>query len=170
MNTTFRVRSVQGITLIELMTTVVIIGLVAGMAAPKFERAYKRIQFRSTTRDITSTMKLARSMAVASKDQYGIFFDPAQRTVTLFRDQVNLSNFAFESGDSTIRVDTLPTEFVYMSTDVGNNVIAFRANGSAGFTGGGNIYTMALSDDIVGIQTLNVLASTGRVHSDQWYY
>lgn len=152
------------------MTTVVIIGLVAAMISPKFEKAYKRMQFRSATRDITSTLKLARSMAVTSKDQFGVYFDSGERTVTLFHDRVDLSSFDFASGDSAIRVDTLPEEFSYLATDVGNNVITFRANGSSGFTGGGNVYTIAYSSDLVGIQALNVLASTGRVHSEQWYY
>lgn len=165
-----RILGVRGITLIELMTTVVIIGIMAAMISPKFEKAYKRMQFRSATRDLSSTLKLARSMAVTSKDQYGVFFNTSDRTVTLFRDIADLSSFNFVTGDSTIRVDTLPEEFSYIATDVGNNVITFRANGSAGFTGGGNIYTIAYCSDLVGIQSLNVLASTGRVHSDQWYY
>jgi prepilin-type N-terminal cleavage/methylation domain-containing protein len=165
-----RILADRGITLIELLTTVVLIGIIAAMISPKFERAYKRMQFRSATRDVTSTLKLARSMAVTSKDQYGVYFNSGDRTVTLFRDKADLSSFNFTSGDSAIRVDTLPVEFSYLATDVGNNVITFRANGSAGFSGGGNVYTIAYCSDLVGIQSLNVLASTGRVHSDQWYY
>ena len=52
-----------GITLIELLITVVIIGIVAAMAAPRFEIAYNRMKFKSANRDMVSSLKLARSTA-----------------------------------------------------------------------------------------------------------
>ncbi len=165
-----RFQSKSGVTLLELMITVVIIGLASAMAVPQLARTYRRLQFRSEIKDMTSSLKLARSMAITTKNQYGVYFDTGKRTVTLFKDVVNLSNYDFASGDSLIRVDTLPSQFTYLGTDIGNNAVVFLPNGTAGFTGGGNVYSIAASSEVVGIQSTNVLASTGRVHTQFWYY
>ncbi len=159
-----------GITLIELLITVVIIGVVAAMAAPRFEIAYNRMKFKSANRDMVSTLKLARSMAITDKAQYGMYFDATAKTYTLFRDGAD-SSYAYEpSIDSAVRVDTLPSEFNYVATDLLGNVLFFRPNGSADFSGGGNVYSMAYSNKVIALFDSNILASTGRVHSESHYY
>ena len=163
-------KSQTGITLIELLITAVIIGLVATMAVPRFQIAYERLEYKRANRDMTSSLKLARSMAVTNKSQHGVVFDEDSRTVTLFED-INTGTYAFEDGvDSVLRVDTLPQAFEYLNTDVEGHVIFFRPNGSADFNGGGNIYSMAYSQDVIAFYQCNILASTGRVHSDSYYY
>jgi len=159
-----------GITLIELLITGVIVGLVATMAVPRFQIAYERLQYKRANREMTSTLKVARSMAVTSKAQHGVTFNEDNRTVTLFED-VNTGTYAFEEGvDSVLRVDTLPEQFVYLDSDLEGHTIFFRPNGSADFNGGGNIYSMAYSEDVIAYYHANILASTGRVHSDCYYY
>ncbi|HWR84190.1 MAG TPA: GspH/FimT family pseudopilin [Candidatus Deferrimicrobium sp.] len=157
--------SQRGVTFVELMITVVIIGIVSAMAAPRFQRIWERVKVRASDREMVSTLRLARSKAITDKEQYGVYFDQANRSVTLFKDLANPSAMTFEGGDSVIRVDTLPTEFTYMGTDMINNVLVFLPNGSAGFTGGGNVFSLAVTPQMVAIIIHNVLASTGRVHS-----
>ncbi len=165
-----RTRQNRGFTIVELMTTVVIIGLVSAMAAPQLQKAYERNRFRSKVKDMTSTLRLARSQAITDKAPYGVCFDEEAMTVTLFKDLVAPESYDFVSGDSVVRVDSLPPEFVWAGTDVTNNVITFSPSGSAGFSGGGNMYMMAYSRDIVAFSSTNVLASTGRVQSTFWHY
>ena len=165
-----RLRFSRGITLLEMMTTVVIIGIVAGMAMPRFQTAWERIKIRSTSRDIVSTLRLARSMALTDKSQFGVHFDPDVRCLTLFKDLVNPTGGSFEAGDSVIRIDTLPFEFIYLGTDMTNDALVFRPNGSASFQGGGNVWAMAYSDAAAGFLSYNVLASTGRVKSHADFY
>lgn len=160
----------HGFTLIEMMITVVIVGIMAGLAVPQFGPAYDRMKMRAASRDLTSDFRLARSLAISSKDQFGLFFDATAKTVTLFRDKTNPALFKFETSDSIISVDTLPAEFVWIGTDCTNDVMAFKPNGSAGFGGGGNIWALALSEDAVCLSTTNVLASTGRVQSNTYVY
>jgi hypothetical protein len=74
------------------------------------------------------------------------------------------------TGDSVVRVDTLPPEIVWVGTDVTNNVITYAPSGAAGFSGGGNLYMLAYSRDVVAFSSTNVLASTGRVQSSFWHY
>jgi len=165
-----RVNSDSGITFIELIVVVVIIGLVSAMAVPRFQIAWERIKIKGVDRDIVSTLRLARSMAITDKDQYGVYFDNNNQTITIFKDLVNPNSPQFESGDSVIRIDTLPAEFTYLGTDITNDVVVFRPNGSANFVGGGNISSLAVTESVVGILLHNVLASTGRIRSVSCYY
>ena len=163
-------RNERGVTLIELLITVVIIGLVAGMAVPRFEIAMERIKVKSGNRDLISVFRMARSYAIADKEQYGLYIDSENRLVTLFKDITNPELLMLESADSVIRVDTLPREFNYIDTDCNNNVIAFKPNGSADFVGGGNVYAMATTENVCSIFTNNILASTGRISSESYIY
>ncbi len=171
-------KSQLGITLIELLSTVVIISIVSAMAIPRFQVAVERVKFRSANKDIVSTMRLARSLAVSDKQQYGVYFNSGEGTeeysstltYTLFKDLDNPANYSFDTGDSVIRIDTLPPEFNTLTTDITNDAVVFLPNGSAGFTGGGNIVTMASTEDLIAILDHNVLASTGRIRSSSYYY
>ena len=158
-----RLGTERGVTLIELLIVGVIIGLVAAMAVPRFQTAYEQMQIKSANRGLTSSIRLARSYSISEKTPYGIYFDGASVTFTLFKDVVNVGAGTYEVGDSVIRVDTLPMEFDILSTDCTGDVIAFRPNGSAVFAGGGNIYTMAFLDEFTSMTSNSILASTGRV-------
>jgi prepilin-type N-terminal cleavage/methylation domain-containing protein len=163
-------RKLGGFTIVELMTAVVVVGVVATMAVPKMEKAYERMRFRSAVRDVNSTLRLARSYSLSSKGQYAVQFGTSPCTVTLFKDKVNLSSYSFDSGDSLVRVDTLPSEFTWVGTDCTNNVLAFTPSGSAAFSGGGNVYSLAYDDNIIAFHSTTVLPSTGRVSYSMYYY
>lgn len=167
-----RLRNQRGITLMEMMATVVVIGIVSSMAYPKFEQAVDRLEFRSTSRDILSTFRLARSLAITEKNDYGICIAAgARQRVILFKDKVNPGLNTYEAGgDSVIKVDTLSQDFQWVGTDCSGNVITFKPNGSSGFTGGGNVWTIAATDAITALSLHNVLASTGRVNAQNWVY
>ena len=161
--------STSGATIIELLTVAVIISVVASMAVPRFQRAYERMQFRSANRDIVSSLRLARSMAITDKMQYGVYFDYDGMTITIFQDLVNPTSFVYDDGDPAVRQDTLADNVQYVFTDVSNNAIIFNPNGSAGFIGGGNITSVGIMEDQYLEYYHNVLRSTGRVRSyDTW--
>lgn len=160
----------SGFTLIELMITTVIVGIVASMAVPKVQKAYEKMQFTSSHKELISTLKLARSMAITEKAPYGVFLDPTAMTITLFKDMASTGYEFSESVDSTIRVDSLPAHISYIASDLEGNTIFFAPNGSADFGGGGNIFVIAYSPDILGIFWTNILASTGRIDNEYYFY
>lgn len=165
-----RLKRKSGFTLIELMITTVIVGIVASMAVPKVQKAYEKMQFTSSHRELVSSLRLARSMAVTEKTPYGVYLDPEAMTITLFKDMAS-TGYEFSAGtDSTIRVDSLPKYISYLASDLVGNTIFFSPNGSADFSGGGNIFVIAYSPDILGIFWTNILASTGRIDSDYAFY
>ncbi len=160
----------QGFTLIELLITVVIIGLVAALAMPNFTKAWERQKFRGGNGDLISRIKTARSHAISSKIPYGVYIDSDSKSFTIFKDVANLGGRTFDSGDSVISVDTLPSEFEMIYTDVENSVIMFNANGSADFGGYGSIVTYGCTEQTVSVSQIMVLASTGRVTANSDYY
>ncbi len=164
----FGSKNQKGITLVELLTTVVIIGIVAAMAVPKFQIAFERIKFRSATRDMTSMLRLARSYAVSSKEQHGVFFDSDALSCTLFKDIVNPGAYLFEVGDSVIKVDTLPVEFNFLQADNVTGSVVFKANGATDASV--NIVAMAATNDLVGIHQHSIMAATGRIETSSSYY
>lgn len=165
-----KLKSENGITLMELMIVVVIIGIIGAMAVPRFQIAVDRMNYRTTARKVTSTLRSARSNAISQKVPYGIYIDGSAMTITTFKDIVNPSTHVYDSGDSTVSVDTLPSDYYYLGTDVTNNVIFFEQNGSSFFVGGGNIVSAASSDVVVAIAQHNILSSTGRIKTDSWVY
>ncbi len=164
----YLLRSYKGMTLIELMATAVIIGIIASMAVPRFSYAFERLRFRKKNRDIVSTVKLARSMAITNKSQYGVYINGNDKQIILFKDIVNPASFTYDSGDSLIKTETLPAIFNYLGSDFTNNTIVFKPNGSANV--GGSITTMADVSETVAIGTHSILASTGRIQSQSSYY
>lgn len=159
MNT--KLKSISGMTLVELMAVVVMIGIATSLAGPSFDRGIQRIKFRGETKNVISALRTARSNAVTEKSPYGLYFDGNSFTLTLFKDKVDLGNFSYESGsDSIVRVDSLPHEFTYLYSTFPNSAIVFEPNGTA--SSSGDIYLMSESGSIINLSQLNVLASTGR--------
>jgi prepilin-type N-terminal cleavage/methylation domain-containing protein len=151
----------QGFTLIEMMVTVVAIGIIAAAAAPKFDLAMQRASFRSENRDVISKLRTARSEAITKKVPYGLYFDYDTRTITTFADLANLSASSFDLGsDSIMATDTLPPAFVYLWASFNNSSVVFQPNGSASQTG--DIFLMTDDGNHTNFSHLNVLASTGK--------
>lgn len=163
------VKNSRGITLVELMTIVVLIGIIAAIAMPEFGATMSRLKFRSSARHMLSKLRLARSNSVANKQQFGVHFDQGTRTMTVFQDRVNPTAFRFETGDSAISVDTLPEDFVAVYPTFGGSDVVYRPNGSASATGS-VLFIAYNGSDYVNFGIIEVLASTGRTKIDQLYF
>ncbi len=156
----------RGVTLIELMTTVVIIGVVSAMAGPRFAHEMQKMEFRGSARDIVSKMRQARSLAISEKALYGVAFDNTNSTFTLFKDIVASTPPGFQTGDSALSVDTLPGEFATI-TSTFSGAVLFRANGSASESGSVTpISYGSEAGSATSYATISVLSSTGRVRMD----
>jgi Tfp pilus assembly protein FimT len=164
------IRSQSGITLMELLTVVVITGIVAAMALPNFGHTLDKLRFRTAARDIVSKLRLARSEAIANKAPFGISFDDTHRTMTIFEDVEDPGAAEFGSGDSVVSVDTLPDDFNYLTGTFGSNAIVYQPNGSASVSG--TLIFMALNEaaDYVNFGSIDVLASTGRIRLNDLHY
>jgi len=149
----------KGITLLELVIVVVVLGVVAAMAAPQFGGVMPRLKFKNKSRDIVSDLRLARSDAIAQRGQFGLYFDYSQNGYIVFKDQINPSLFTYDIGDSVIKTVSLGQDVSLYYSTFSNNTIVFKPDGSANSSG-----NVTISKDEGGeLADIDVLASTGRV-------
>ena len=151
----------KGVTLMELVVVVVVIGMMSALAVPSFLNYSSKMEAKSTARDIVSTLRMARSKAISERVQYGVFFDAGNRRCIYFKDKVNPASFLYEpiSGDSAISVDTLDLDVNFGGNTFTNTTVVFKTDGGASSSG-----EMQILPGSGGFTyTINVLASTGRV-------
>ncbi len=130
-----KLRSDQGISMMELMIVVVIIGIMAAMAAPQMDTAIKQIKFNNVGRQILSAYRLARSSAIAQQEPFGVFFDSQHGELVVFRDVVSPMLEQYEAGDSVVKADTIPVNIDYLYTSFPSQTVFFNPDGSASATG-----------------------------------
>ena len=154
-----RSRWTSGITMLELMIIVVIMGVLAALAAPSFYAAMPRLKARSEARNMLNLVRLARSKAIADGAQYGVYFDTSSGTYRLFKDLVNLSSATFDGGDSTITGPvSVNSDVTLASVSFSNDCLVFQPTGGASESG-----NVSVSADGGAVSySISVIASTGR--------
>lgn len=73
----------NGTTLMELMVTATIMGVIAALAFPNLFGLYSRMQARSTAEEIASELRLARQLAITHRDRVRVLFDFDQRALEI---------------------------------------------------------------------------------------
>jgi prepilin-type N-terminal cleavage/methylation domain-containing protein len=81
----------SGFTLVELIITMVILGIIAGIAIPSFVVMLPNYHLKSAARDIFSNMQQARMAAIQANRSYSILFDTANQSYTIREDTVPLT-------------------------------------------------------------------------------
>jgi prepilin-type N-terminal cleavage/methylation domain-containing protein len=77
----FHTRS--GVTLIELLLVVAIFLIMASVSVPYFTRSFQSTQLRTACREVVSTHKYARSMAVLNQKQMALLVDTRGRELEI---------------------------------------------------------------------------------------
>ncbi len=158
-----RLQKKRGITLVELLAGVVVIGIIAAMAAPNFDKAVKDMRFRTKTKELVSQLRLARSHAIAEKVPHGVYFDYSDNIVILFQDINDPEDHAYEDGsDSLVKVDTLSNQFNYLYSSFSTGAVVFQPNGTASESGFINLGAYSEDTHDWHWSEVDVLASTGR--------
>lgn len=154
-------KSSSGVTLIEIMTAVVIVGILAAIAGPFFDKAVQQVRFRSQTKNITSMLRTARSLAISEKTPHGVSFDFNSGNIVLFKDSINPASGQYDVGaDPAIEVDSVDAGYLGSYTSFSSSSVIFNPNGTASESGDIDIHYYA--DESYKTSQINVLASTGR--------
>ncbi len=74
---------VLGFTLIEVLLVVVILGVIAGIAAPNFSGTYARLQLNESAKNIQYLMRYAQSRAILKNKAHRIDFDLNEHTCVI---------------------------------------------------------------------------------------
>ncbi len=150
-----------GFTLVELMTTVVIIGVVAAIVAPTFDAAIERNRFKGETKQIVSTLRTARSNAIAEKIPMGVTYDAVSYKMILFKEMSSPSNNRLDVGTDTVKMEIpFDSNYASLAKTFLNEAIVFQPNGSASESG--QIDYSFYNNEVYCHSTISVLASTGR--------
>ncbi len=164
-----RIIDSRGISMMEMMIAVVIVGLMAAIALPTLDGAIRKMKFKNAGREILSSFRLARSSAITLQEPYGVYFDTETGKIMVFADRTNLSAATFEPPqDSVIMVDSLLLAGSdgaevggMLYTGFPNQTVVFYPDGRASATG--DVYLHTYSDDgMYNSLSIYVTAATGR--------
>lgn len=130
-----KLKSDSGISMMEMMIVVVIIGLFAAMAVPNFGGAIRKIKFDNVGREMLSTLRYARAAAIGTQRPHGVLFDGDEKKLITFMDLVNPSAGIYETGDSIVKVDSIEVPLNVMNSSFTNSTVIFNPDGTASQSG-----------------------------------
>ncbi len=79
----------SGMTLMELLVVLGIIGIVVGMSAPALTRYAGQVRLKSTVRQVVGLLSLARSLSIGSPAGHTVSIDLEHRQLTVIDNNVN---------------------------------------------------------------------------------
>lgn len=155
----------KGITMLEMMIIVVIIGITSTLAIPRFGQVIDKLKLKTAARDVVSSLRLARSHAVSQRHQFGVYFDRRKQHYVLFKDLADLGAFTYNAAsDSAMVTKTLPGRVHFGYSTFPNFAVIFKPDGAASSTGWVELSSdESDEEDYYGTFTVDVLSSTGRV-------
>ena len=95
-----KLKNQAGVTMLEIMIVVVLIGILSSMATPRFLDFISRMKARGDASNNASHLRSARSMAITGGIAHGVWFDASNNQVTVFEDSDN--NGVFNAGGDSV--------------------------------------------------------------------
>ncbi len=150
----------SGITMLEIMITVVLIGILSSMATPRFLQFISRMRGRADVSNNVSYLRSARTFAISNGIPTGVYFDVGGNQVYVFQD--DNGDEAYSEGTDTVVIGPEElngsTSINFCSYD--NSVVIFNTDGSTDESG---TIEFGTSDDHYRQYTVSILAATGKV-------
>lgn len=163
-----KIKNQDGISMMEMMIVVVVIGLLAAMVAPHLDGAIKQMKFNNIGREILSSYRLARSSAISLQQPHGVYFDSEDNKLVVFRDLVNPSLQTYEAGDSVVRSDSIGVGFDYLYSSFPNQTVIFEPNGGA--SASGDVFCYQEAEGMYNSFSVYLTAATGRAKLETYSY
>lgn len=94
-----------GKTLMELMITVAIVGIVMALAGPSFLGLQARVQIRLASEEIASELRLARQLAITHRERVRVVFDFGEQALGTQFANDGAIHHTYRYGDKGIVID-----------------------------------------------------------------
>ncbi len=78
-------RNAKGLSLIEVLVVVVILGIASGLAVPSFSTWIDKYRVKKTARQLATDLQFAKMKSIAEKVEYKLIFDSTNKAYTIQR-------------------------------------------------------------------------------------
>jgi type IV fimbrial biogenesis protein FimT len=95
----------DGKTLMEMLIVVAMIGVLAGIAVPNFLRLRSHVQISAATAEIASELRLARQLAIASRERVRLLFDAQRHVIATEFVTRGTTHHVYRYGDKSLEVE-----------------------------------------------------------------
>lgn len=155
----YKFKNQAGFTMLEIIITVVIIGILSSMAVPRFLDFIQRTKSRANAVNNVAYLRAARSQAITNGIPTGVNFDVVNKQVLVFSDLDGNGRYSASSDSITMAPLELAGDTQILNCTFPNNSVVFNTNGSANASGQ---IEFSFNSDSARTFLVNVLASTGR--------
>jgi type IV fimbrial biogenesis protein FimT len=152
-------RNIRGFTLVELMITITILGLIAVLSIPNYNRFMMGWRLNGETQQLASTLRAARSTAVMKNIDVVFSFDPDTNSYSWFEDSNrdgNLDNGEYESAEYDLGETIEISAYTLSST-----TLTFGSKGNTRESG-----SITLRNPINNVKSIRIFGGTGNVTVD----
>jgi Tfp pilus assembly protein FimT len=150
----------SGWTLMETMIAVVMVGILAAAAIPKFGPMLESMKLRTAAMTVQRALVAARTRAIADPSVHcGVVFVGSTKLI-IYPDSSGTPYVVnqLDTASKYLGTYTMPRNIVLTEVSVSNHCIVFRGDGSAKTDG-----TVTVGNKYNKTKTINVLATTGRI-------
>lgn len=109
----------RGFTLVELMVTIAIVGIVSAIAIPNMIGWRAERTLRGAINNMQADMQLARMRAIREAEVVAVVFNPGTRSYRIWVDANK--NWALDPGEQELRSVTLPVGVTFSGNPFGAN-------------------------------------------------
>ncbi|MCD6098291.1 GspH/FimT family pseudopilin [bacterium] len=120
-----------GFTMLEIMAVIVISGILAAIAVPRFTEFISKSRLSAQARNLSGFLRMARSNAIAHKSNYGVYIDTTNNTYGVFFDKNENCIFDSTSEELIKGPQSLRPEIYWVKVNVENHTVIFNYYGTS---------------------------------------